>query len=677
MTESMHDRGRDRPRRIVRMRLIVTAAAALLVTTGVVGLGLLNERQSRETLNAEIQARLLITARNLALTSSPALLGEFPELTLHPLVKEMRREQREISLMIVVDHRNRIQGHTDVELLGQSYEGIDELMVLPTRSELRPGERLLGNVEVMVAEAPVLHPNGEPIGSALVGQETRYVEELVAAHRAQQILLVVLVLGLTLVMLTLLMSRLLKPLGDLRSGLERIGRGDLDTPLQVPGRTELALLAEAVNEMAGELKSAQAEMVEKERLCHELELAREIQSSLLPETDLEVGGYQLRGAHRAAAEVGGDYYDFFELPDGKIALTIADVSGKGLAGCMIMSMLSVLLRSHAERHPSPRDLLLALDEQLGGNLKNGKFVTMFYGVLDPATGELSYASAAHSPLLVCRGDGRVEWFHTTGIPLGAVSNAALASTLVEERIVLERGDQLLQYTDGINEAFDAGGEQFGFERIERCVRDHRAQGGEALLQGIRSEVRTWIGDGLPSDDETLLVISDQRSAIGCEAVRRLNRAREKGIHLRLPAKLETLRDLKAWLAGCRGLDSLSESEFHLIHTALYEAVANIAEHALDLDEERSIDLWWISPRGELAGGQFILRDEGRIYRIEDRVPSDFEDPRIRRRGRGIGLDIIHGVTSQFEYHPDTAEGNITVLGFSDGSPVAPKEPVHV
>ncbi len=670
-------------RRFIGMRLIVTVVAAMLISAAVLSLGLLSERQSRATLNTEIQTRLLLTARNLALSSSAALLSEFPELTLHPLVKEMQSEQQALELMVVLDHDNAIQGHAQVERLGLTFDELPDLRHLGGNSLLAAGESMRGNDELLVAEAPVLHPGGEPIGRALVGQQSSYADELVAARRAEQILLVGLVLGLSLALLLLLMSKLLKPVSVLAAGIERIGRGDLDTPVDLTGRTEFTLLGEAVNEMANELKAAYSERMEKERMTRELGLAREIQSSLLPEGDLSLAGFHLRGAHRAAAEVGGDYYDYFPLPDNKLGLAIADVSGKGLAGCMIMSMLSALLRSHVDRYDSPRELLLALDRQLGSTLKTGQFVTMFYGILDPVSGELCYASAAHCPMLICRSGGELEWRSTKGIPLGAISTEALAGTLVEENLQLKPGDHLIQYTDGISEAFNPDGEQFELEGIERSVRANLGEGGAGILKGLEEAVGRWSVSGLPSDDETLLVLSADgeaqldRMLTSDEVLDLIVRARRDGRHLKLVASLESLTTLDDWFPGCAGVENLGQDESHLLLTGLYEAVANVAEHAYGLDSDQSFDLWWVPGNEFLARGYFLILDQGNTFEVRDQVPSDFSDPAVRLRGRGIGLDIIRGISSRFDYFPSTAAGNVTLLAFDPEQSTKTKEPSHV
>jgi sigma-B regulation protein RsbU (phosphoserine phosphatase) len=673
-----------RRRRIVGLRPIVTLLAAGLTAAGVLALGVFSERQSREQLGAELETRLLLTARNLAMMSSGALLSDYPELTLHPLIKEMQREQPSLVLVEVIDHDGIIQGHSDARQLGQAYQPPEAVSAGADRS-LRDGEILGTGSTLILAEAPVLHPSGEPIGRAVVAMERSYVARLLAAARLEQLVVIGAILAVSLLAILLVMSHLLRPVKPLREGLERIGDGDLETSLPVTGRTEFSLLADTVNSMATRLRVAQADLVEKERLSHELELAREIQTGLLPDGDLAAGPLLLAGKHRAAAEVGGDYYDFLTLPDGRVAVAIADVSGKGLAGCLIMSMLSALWRSHAPRYDSPRELLLALDEQLSPMLKTGQFVTMFYGLLDPSSGRLRFASAAHSPLALRRANGEVEWRVTQAIPLGAVSTRALASTLREDELELGPGDLLLQYTDGVNEAFDAAGEQFGLTRIEECLRNHGEAGAASVLTALHDAVQDWTGEGAPSDDETLLAIGFEGATASTEpGAEWLARARRGGRHLQLPADLSALSTLSDWLSHCDAIAGLDAESRALVETAVYEAAANVAEHAYGLDARHHFDLWWVAPEtgptadgSGLAGGFFLLRDDGRNFDPASRPPSDFDQPEVRSRGRGLGLDIIRGVTRRFEYFPRTSAGNLTVLSFADAEHRTPEEITHV
>jgi serine phosphatase RsbU (regulator of sigma subunit)/anti-sigma regulatory factor (Ser/Thr protein kinase) len=488
-----------------------------------------------------------------------------------------------------------------------------------------------------------------------------------------------------------MLGSLLAPVETLRAGIENIGRGDLDTRLDVHDRTELGLLADAVNDMAARLKTARAENLERERLGHELELARAIQQRLLPREPRSAGAFALLGAHRPAAEVGGDYYDFLERPDGRVAIAIADVAGKGLAGCLVTSMLSALVRALHTVHASPSALLVELERHLAATLEPGEFVTMFYALLDPARGRLTFASAGHMPLLVWRAEsGRVEWHATRGIPLAAIRGGALAVTLDDRVLDMAPGDLVAQFTDGITEAEGGEGKQpFGLARVERIAREHAKQGPETLVATLRAEVARWTG-GEPGDDETLLVVGRRGGALdgACasapahetrtprrhDALARLSEAEASGPPLVLGAHLDALSALGPWLAQVPDLRELESAQRHRLELALYEACANVAEHGLHLDPTLRFDVWWVPGAGREApsptnldarirSGFFLLRDHGFPFSPGRWRPRDLDDRGSRLQGRGLGLDLIHLTMDEVVYRPATAAGNITVLTF--------------
>lgn len=672
------------------IRIIVTAVAVTITAGAVLVVGSFQERKTREALSGEIESRLLLQARNLALSSSTALLTDFPELTLHPMIKAMEERQPELGLVVVTDHEGRIQGHADSRLLGETSTVLEGFQRVPTSLRLAPGESMLGNGELLAASAPVRHLNGQIIGTAAVGLRRGYVDEIIGASRRQQVFVLSIVLVVGVVTALILMTILLRPVGILRRGLERIGRGDLRTPVKLRDMTEFGMLADSVNAMASKLSQAQQDLVEKERLAHELELAREIQKSLLPSSKMVVDRFVIDGAHEAASEVGGDYYDIFELESGKIGLTVADVSGKGLAGCLVMSMLAALLAAYRDQFESPSLLLAKLDERLGEKLARGSFITMFYGILDPGSGRLTYASAGHLPAFVFRrNSGQVKQACEGGIPLAAIRGGAIVATLRDQTIELRPGDMLIQYTDGMNEAFNASGStQFGFNRIVDVLGKVAPQGCTAVLDGLRDAVRSWRGEKERMDDETLLVVSreicvpvevpapERRESAddGREALLWLESARETGERLGLRADLDQLHLVREWVSGRREFEGAGVSGVDLLATAVYEACANIAEHGYEQDASREFELWWVpngSPPGRPAsvtgGGQpqghFIILDHGKPFSAENWVATDFGDPRVWRRERGFGLDIIHRVMSRVVYRPSTPEGNLTLLAF--------------
>ncbi|MBU1700176.1 MAG: SpoIIE family protein phosphatase [Candidatus Eisenbacteria bacterium] len=678
------------------IRFIVTAAAIGITMAAVLIVGTVQERNSRKALVAEVETRLMLEARNLAMTGAGALLRDYPELTLHPLIKEMQTKQPELALVLVIDHEGKVQGHADSRELGQKTKALEGLKPETAQLELGDGEAMLGNSENLVASAPVLHPSGQVIGTAVVGLQRNYINQVINAGRRQQLIALSIVLILGVMVALILMTSLLRPVGKLRAGLERIGQGDLNKPIRLRDRTELGMLVDTVNDMAAKLKKAQSEMVEKERFAHELELAREIQASLLPKSRIVAKSFFIDGAHRAASEVGGDYYDIFELANGKIGVAIADVAGKGLAGCLAMSMLSALLRAFRDQFESPKELLIKLDERLGENLSSGSFVTMYYGILDPETGRLVSASAGHSPTIVYhRSTGQVEQRMMKGIPLGAVRGGAIRSTLNDEEIILEPGDMLLQYTDGVNEAFgSASEEQFGFERMEIVFKECAPRGCVRVIEDFRQVLDEWRAGSARSDDETFLVVSreicvpveatgrDDAEALPAhhwEARRWLETAKEHGIHLRLPANLDQLDNLTDWLIERPEFREMEESHMHLLSSGMYEVCANVMEHGYKLDPEREFDLWWLpessahqiftmvsideNRQGINPTGYFLLLDQGVPFSADNWVATDFWDPEVWRRLRGFGLDIIHKVMSRVVYRPATPEGNVTLLAF--------------
>ncbi len=680
------------PSRILSIRWIVIAATALLTVATALSVGTVDERNARTALTGEIESRLLLLARNLALTSSGALLGDFPEMTLQPLVKETLENESSLAFVVVVDHHDRIQGHADSRMLGTPFAPPAGLQPVTQGRAVKAGESLAASATLIVASASIPGPGGGTIGRTLVGLNRHYIESRIAASRRQQAVALVLFLVLGVAAAFVMMSQLLHPVGVLRAGIERVGRGDLDTPIQLRDRTEFGLLAGAVNEMTGRLKDAQVELIERERLAHEVDLARQIQESLLPRGPVTSGNVTVRGSHRAAAEVGGDYFDILPLPDGRIAIAIADVSGKGLAGCLVMSMLSALLRALRNTYTSPAALLGELDERLGESLRPGVFVTMFYGILDPATGQMVFTSAGHNPMILYRhATKNTEVLQPKGIPLAALRGGVARGMLYDEVVQLQPGDVMVQFTDGYSEAFDAAHtEEYGLDRILKGVTDVAARGTDAICERLSDDVRRWEGDGPPSDDQTLLIASLAADAFdpagetmcepgdsSCIALKRLADAEQAGHGLRLTSSLDSIPAIREWMRRTVVLNELSDADAQLLGSALYEVCANVAEHGFGEQGSHTFELWWQPPRaGETAGqpaderarrGVFVVRDDGTPFRPENRKGLDFDNPGVRKRGRGLGLEIIHRVMHEVSYHPATSRGNITLLTFGPRS----------
>lgn len=250
------------------------------------------------------------------------------------------------------------------------------------------------------------------------------------------------------------------------------------------------------------------EMIGRERMEKEIQLARQIQRAFLPEKLPKVDGWTFDLRWNTAREVGGDFYDVFFTHDNKIAFAIADVSDKGMPAALYMTVTRTLIRASAQSLRSPARVLERVNELLEmDNPQNGMFVTSVYAVLDPATGELEYAIAGHNlPLLYRSASHQVERLLKGGIALGVIENAIYT----DQKITLSKGDTLLFYTDGVTETFSPDGEQFSEIGLIKALEQACHSPEKNILEEIEEKIQTFrVGDEL-SDDVTMISIQHKK-----------------------------------------------------------------------------------------------------------------------------------------------------------------------
>ncbi|MBC8248283.1 MAG: SpoIIE family protein phosphatase [Anaerolineales bacterium] len=252
-----------------------------------------------------------------------------------------------------------------------------------------------------------------------------------------------------------------------------------------------------------ELQEAQAALVEKERLERELELARELQQSILPQEFPDLPGFNCAARSRPARQVGGDFYDVIPLSGGRVGLVMADVSDKGLAAALYMALTRSLIHAEAKHSSSPRKVLLKIHRLLLEMGQADMFVTVFYGVLDPAEGTLRYARAGHDrPLLFSPITGECRFLAADGILLGYVEKVRLE----EVDVHLRPGDLLVLYTDGITDANSPAGEFFGVERLREAVSAAGGLSAQDVCDLIFEHVDRFQAEAVQHDDMALLVV---------------------------------------------------------------------------------------------------------------------------------------------------------------------------
>jgi phosphoserine phosphatase RsbU/P len=245
----------------------------------------------------------------------------------------------------------------------------------------------------------------------------------------------------------------------------------------------------------------------KKEIEGELRNAREVQRVLLPQDDPVVSGFRVNGTNLPARIISGDYYDYIELPEGKLGVVIADVSGKGVSAGLLMAMCRSLLRAVSLTDASPSVVLAAVNGYLFPDIREDMFISMIYGVLDPSDGTFTFARAGHDPALVFRkATGAVERSRPKGMALGIDGGSVFERVTKDERIVLESGDCILLFTDGVKEAINAGDEEFGLERLAEVFRRTAPLGAEAVVKRVQEDVETFAGGGPQMDDVTIVAI---------------------------------------------------------------------------------------------------------------------------------------------------------------------------
>jgi serine phosphatase RsbU (regulator of sigma subunit) len=332
-----------------------------------------------------------------------------------------------------------------------------------------------------------------PLGSAVTGMRGTAVRNLGYGMA---------MVAVALVGILPLSRRLTRHLENLTRGVERLGRGESDVQVAVPrAADELGRLADTFNRMARDLKQQQERLLQQERLHKELEISRRIQEELLPRQPGRFAFAEAAGLSIPAREVGGDFFNYFELSSDEAVVLIGDVSGKGVPAAILMANLQATLSARLPLESDLAQLAERLDHELGAP-EGGAYVTLFIAVLDGAARSVRYVNAGHNTQLLRRADGRLERLDSTGRPIGLLPGGGYE----ERRLEVTAGDALLLFTDGLLDAEDAAGESFGLERVEALVRAGQGDGVAQLLSRVGEALRVHRGGTEAGDDATIVAL---------------------------------------------------------------------------------------------------------------------------------------------------------------------------
>jgi len=338
-----------------------------------------------------------------------------------------------------------------------------------TNLHLKLGEGLIGQVAL----------TGEPIISSDVRQNPNYINA-----RSQT------------------RSEMVAPI---ISNTEVIGVFDLESDeLNAYSTDDLEVLMLLASQVAIIIEKVMLHehLIEKKRLEGQLEVARQVQLELLPAKDPQLEGYDISAYNFPTEEVSGDYYDWVRIYEDQIGLVIADVSGKGVPAALLMAFLRASLRAATHIGYSPHISMAKVNYLLWESIERNQFVTAFYGILDVTNRTLTYTNAGHNPPILLKQNGELRIMDRGSVPLGMFKDTRYH----EYYLTTEPGDVLVLYTDGVTEAHNLNGDEFGRDRLAQAVRQHARLGARELIAALQTEVIEWTEGRGATDDVTFFVI---------------------------------------------------------------------------------------------------------------------------------------------------------------------------
>jgi serine phosphatase RsbU (regulator of sigma subunit) len=409
--------------------------------------------------------------------------------TLQTVFAFARRDQGEIPFAI--DTRGALHNPDPVQR--QTLESFGVTALAPAAADGRP--RRVGDGLVVARKDPsgLIFGIARPIGESL--REIRRAS-------VRSLSLGLLVIALALVGIVPISHGMTRHLSSLDAGVRQLAAGDFAARVPVRSRDEFGSLAKAFNQMAEDLQRHQALVVQQERLRRELELSRLIQTEMLPRAPLRLGAAEIKGVSIPAREVGGDFFNYFALPDGRLALLIGDVSGKGVSAALLMANVQATLRARLPLEFDLAKLAAQLDREIDETTPGGVFLTLFLGILDTAGHELRYVNAGHNPQFLLRGDGGIVPMASTGLPIALYPDHGYEEVVLPVR----GGDLLFFYTDGLVEAENDAGDMFGADRLQTLLAEEQTHGIDAVFDRIETTVRTFRGQAEPLDDATMMAL---------------------------------------------------------------------------------------------------------------------------------------------------------------------------
>ena len=425
--------------------------------------------------------------------------------------------------------------------------------------------------------------------------------------------------------------------------LGKITKGDLNVTVDVRSNHEFSSLSDDINSTVETLKRYIAEAAA--RIDKELEYAKQIQLSALPTNFPKNEDFEIYAQMIAAKEVGGDFYDFYQIDDSTVAILVADVSGKGIPAAMFMMRAKTIIKDLAENGISVNDIFTKANEKLCENNESGMFVTAWMGILDLKTGTLQFANAGHNPPLLKRANGDFEYLKTrAGFVLAGMEGVRYRST----ELTLCDGDRLFLYTDGVPEATNSDNKLYGEDRLLNFMNQNSTIEAKALLSDLKSNIDKFVGEAPQFDDITMLML-DYKSKTGGEQM----------TNKTFQAKTEALTDVLGYVDLMLEKYKCPMKIQMAICVAIEEVFVNVARYAYK-DGDGEVVLG-IGINNETQEIKFVMRDKGVPFDPLKKPDPDITLSADQREIGGLGIFITKKTMDTVTYAYENGENILTMI----------------
>ncbi len=450
----------------------------------------------------EIIKRASGIAKKLANDLKDPILTD-DDLTIFSMMDSMKKEKDMLYVMILDRFKIPI-AHSDTKWLTDNKAPLtDEI----TRNSFNANKLFIQDVLYLGNNAfDVSYPvmvNQKKLGLVRVGFSKRPIEVVIQNITFKTLTVALIAILLGIVATYLLTSYILYPIQSLMDGAERVSKGNFNHDITVKQKNEFMVLANTFNHMQKSIKQMMDEVAEKEALKRELTIASSIQQTLIPKESPKIQNLDITGYNCPAEQVGGDYYDFFEINEHSLGTIIADVSGHGISAALIMVMLSIIFKINISKIPSPADIVLFANNFLIHEVLEEKFVTMIYYTYDVLKRELIFCNAGHLPIMIYHHQEKIiEEIESTNIPVGIMSD----TPFVNMKATCNPQDLIITFTDGFIEAKDEQKEQFGLKRLKDLIIENNHLTSNQLIEKIIDEVNHYCPDKTAADDKTIIIM---------------------------------------------------------------------------------------------------------------------------------------------------------------------------